>query len=41
MVEPNTSSQLRHSIAFNTFVKGKLGNFRAVTELIYLDFAGI
>ncbi len=33
MVEQNTSSQLRHSIAFNTFVKGKLGNFRAVTEL--------
>jgi uncharacterized protein (TIGR02466 family) len=33
MVEQNTSSQPRHSIAFNTFVKGKLGNYRAVTEL--------
>jgi hypothetical protein len=34
MVEQNTSSQPRHSIAFNTFVKGKLGNYRAVTELM-------
>jgi ectoine hydroxylase-related dioxygenase (phytanoyl-CoA dioxygenase family) len=33
MVEQNQSSQPRHSIAFNTFVKGKLGNHRAVTEL--------
>src|SRR5258706_1695294 len=33
MVEPNASDQPRHSIAFNTFVKGKLGNYRAVTEL--------
>lgn len=33
MVEPNQSSQPRYSIAFNTFVKGTLGNMRAVTEL--------
>lgn len=33
MVEQNQSNQLRHSIAFNTFVKGTLGNLRAVTEL--------
>jgi uncharacterized protein (TIGR02466 family) len=33
MVEPNTSGQQRHSIAFNTFVKGKLGNYRDVSEL--------
>src|SRR5882757_6843582 len=33
MVEPNASPQLRHSIAFNTFVKGKLGNYRDVSEL--------
>jgi uncharacterized protein (TIGR02466 family) len=33
MVEKNMSSQLRYSIAFNTFVKGTLGNYRAVTEL--------
>jgi uncharacterized protein (TIGR02466 family) len=33
LVEPNTSGQLRHSIAFNTFVKGQLGDYRAVTEL--------
>ena len=33
MVEQNTSSQQRYSIAFNTFVKGNLGNYRAVTEL--------
>jgi hypothetical protein len=32
-VEQNQSSQPRYSIAFNTFVKGKLGNHRAVTEL--------
>ena len=34
MVEPNTSSQPRHAIAFNTFVKGKFGNYRDVSELI-------
>ena len=33
MVEANTSDQRRYSIAFNTFVKGQLGNYRAVTEL--------
>lgn len=34
MVEPNASNQARHSIAFNTFVKGKLGNYRDVSELL-------
>lgn len=34
MVEPNASTQMRHSIAFNTFVKGKLGNYRDVSELV-------
>jgi uncharacterized protein (TIGR02466 family) len=33
MVEPNTSNQPRHAIAFNTFVKGKLGVYRDVSEL--------
>ena len=33
MVEPNPSSAPRHAIAFNTFVKGKLGDYRAVSEL--------
>lgn len=33
LVEQNKSSQQRHSIAFNTFVKGPLGDYRAVTEL--------
>lgn len=33
LVEPNASNAQRHSIAFNTFVKGKLGNYRDVTEL--------
>jgi uncharacterized protein (TIGR02466 family) len=33
MVEPNSSTAPRHSIAFNTFVKGKLGDYRAVSEL--------
>jgi ectoine hydroxylase-related dioxygenase (phytanoyl-CoA dioxygenase family) len=33
LVEQNKSSQPRHSIAFNTFVKGQLGDYRAVTEL--------
>ena len=32
-VEPNQSSQPRHSIAFNCFVKGQLGNYRDVSEL--------
>jgi hypothetical protein len=34
MVEPNISNEKRYSIAFNTFVKGKLGDYRAVTELV-------
>ena len=34
MVEPNASNQIRHSIAFNTFVKGKLGDYRDVSELM-------
>lgn len=33
LVEQNKSGQPRHSIAFNTFVKGSLGDYRAVTEL--------
>ena len=33
MVEPNASKEPRHSIAFNTFVKGKMGNYRDVSEL--------
>lgn len=33
LVEQNPSDAPRHSIAFNTFVKGMLGNYRAVTEL--------
>jgi uncharacterized protein (TIGR02466 family) len=34
MVEPNSASTLRRSVAFNTFVKGKLGNYRDVSELM-------
>lgn len=33
MVEQNAAAEPRYSIAFNTFVKGKLGDYRAVTEL--------
>jgi len=33
-VETNASNKLRHSIAFNTFIKGKLGNYRDVSELM-------
>ncbi len=33
LVEQNTSGQPRYSIAFNTFVKGRVGDYRAVTEL--------
>lgn len=33
LVEPNNSNKPRYSIAFNTFIKGKLGNFRDVSEL--------
>lgn len=32
-VEPNHSNAPRHAIAFNCFIKGKLGDFRDVTEL--------
>lgn len=32
-VETNTTSEPRYSIAFNTFIKGKLGNYRDVSEL--------
>lgn len=33
MVEQNNTTQPRHAIAFNTFVKGKLGKYRDVSEL--------
>ena len=33
MVEPNASSQPRYSIAFNTFVRGRLGGYRNISEL--------
>ena len=33
-VEPNMSAKPRHSIAFNTFVKGRIGNLRDVSELV-------
>lgn len=32
-VEPNATGETRYSIAFNTFVKGKLGSYRDVSEL--------
>ena len=32
-VEPNVSSEPRYSIAFNTFIKGKLGDYVDVSEL--------
>jgi uncharacterized protein (TIGR02466 family) len=32
-VETNSSNQPRHSIAFNTFIRGKLGSYRDVSEL--------
>jgi len=32
-VETNQSSEPRYSIAFNTFIKGKLGDYRDVSEL--------
>ena len=32
-VETNNSNEDRHSIAFNTFVRGKIGSFRDVSEL--------
>jgi len=33
LVEPNQSAQPRYSIAFNSFVKGKIGDYRDVSEL--------
>lgn len=33
-VEPNQSPEPRYSIAFNTFIKGKLGSYRDVSELM-------
>ena len=33
LVEPNNTAQPRHSIAFNSFVKGKIGSHRDVSEL--------
>lgn len=33
LVESNGSDKPRYSIAFNSFIKGKLGNFRDVSEL--------
>ncbi|MBX2847431.1 MAG: 2OG-Fe(II) oxygenase family protein [Acidiferrobacterales bacterium] len=33
LVEPNMSNEDRYSIAFNTFIRGTLGNFRDVSEL--------
>lgn len=32
-VEQNQTTQMRHSIAFNTFVRGTIGSFRDVSEL--------
>ena len=34
MVEANASDQPRYSIAFNTFVRGKLGGYRNISELV-------
>lgn len=33
LVETNTTTDPRYSIAFNCFIKGKLGNYRDVSEL--------
>ena len=33
LVEPNATAQPRYAIAFNTFVKGKLGGYRNISEL--------
>jgi ectoine hydroxylase-related dioxygenase (phytanoyl-CoA dioxygenase family) len=33
LVEKNKSAQPRYSIAFNSFIKGKLGSYRDVSEL--------
>lgn len=34
MVEANGAAEPRYSIAFNTFVRGKIGGYRAVSELV-------
>jgi uncharacterized protein (TIGR02466 family) len=34
MVEPNPAGQPRWSIAFNTFVRGRLGGYRNISELV-------
>lgn len=34
MVQVNNASQPRYSIAFNSFIKGRLGDFRDVSELV-------
>lgn len=34
VVETNTATTPRYSVAFNTFIKGKLGDFRDVSELV-------
>ncbi len=34
MVQVNGSSEPRYSIAFNSFIKGRLGDFRDVSELV-------
>jgi len=34
VVETNRAPTPRHSIAFNTFIKGKIGDFRDVSELV-------
>jgi len=33
-VDPNVTGQTRYAIAFNTFVKGKLGDYHTVSELV-------
>lgn len=33
-VEPNMSQKVRHSVAFNCFIKGELGDFRDVSRLM-------
>ena len=32
-VEPNSCTEPRYSVAFNTFIRGKIGSFRDVSEL--------
>lgn len=34
LVQVNASSQPRYSIAFNSFIKGRIGDFRDVSELV-------